>query len=224
MNRLDVGILGHADDLIDVQVGADGRRLDGFIEHVRLVGPPAVLIVSILVAVDGDRPDVQFRARSHDADGDFGAIRGHDLGEGRRDGVSEEGELGGEIIVDVVGRIVRGRGRRDVGLGRDGHAGGGGRCSLALTIAAARRHGGPAVGQRSGAERLRDMKGRRRAGEREDGPQRRLGIAQHGCSRVKRIKLSYTYSSCEKKGSLDLLRMYVSSLLPAQRYLSWVKK
>mmetsp|Transcript_14991 Transcript_14991/g.25615 ORF Transcript_14991/g.25615 Transcript_14991/m.25615 type:complete len:279 (-) Transcript_14991:342-1178(-) len=84
MDGIDAALLGNVDDLGNVEVGADWSGALGLFEEVGFVGAPSMLAVSILVDVDGHGAHVEFGRGALDADGDFGAVGSHDLGEGGR--------------------------------------------------------------------------------------------------------------------------------------------
>ena len=77
VDRVGAGLLGDADDLRDIQVGAD--RVARLADLVGLVGLQAVQRIAVLVGEDGDGAGAQFICRPERADGDFTAVGHEDL-------------------------------------------------------------------------------------------------------------------------------------------------
>ena len=67
-------------DALDVEIGAE--RSFGLVQFVGFIRLEAVRAEPVLAGVDGHRADAQFRRRAHDADGDLGAVRHHQLADG----------------------------------------------------------------------------------------------------------------------------------------------
>mmetsp|Transcript_21330 Transcript_21330/g.51566 ORF Transcript_21330/g.51566 Transcript_21330/m.51566 type:complete len:467 (+) Transcript_21330:783-2183(+) len=104
VDGVDAALPGDVDDLGYVEVGADGGGAVVLLEDVALVRPPAVLSVPILVDVDGHGGHVELGHGALDAHGDLGAVRGHDLLEGRG-GRLVGGDLLGRDRDDIIAGV-----------------------------------------------------------------------------------------------------------------------
>ena len=72
MNEIHAMLLRHRHDPLDVQIRAD--RTLPLAHAIRLVRLEAVHRKPVLLGVDRDRAQPEFRRRAHDADGDLGAV------------------------------------------------------------------------------------------------------------------------------------------------------
>ena len=79
IDRVGARLLRDADDLVDVEVGAD--RMPLLADLVGLVGLQPVQRVAVLVRVDRDRAGAQFVCGAERPDGDLAAVRDQDLSE-----------------------------------------------------------------------------------------------------------------------------------------------
>ena len=77
VDRVDAGVLGDADDLVDREVGAD--RAEVLADEVALVRLVAVQVHSVFVAVDRHRTEPELRGGPKHADRDLPAVRAHEL-------------------------------------------------------------------------------------------------------------------------------------------------
>ena len=79
MDGVRAGATGDGEDLVDLQVGV-GAGLT--VEGVGLVGELRVHGVTVLVGVDGDRPEAGVAGRPDDANGDLATVGDEDLTKG----------------------------------------------------------------------------------------------------------------------------------------------
>ena len=80
MDRVDPGVVGDPQDVLDVQVGGD--RVLALADQEALVRLEAVQGEAVLVGVDGHRADAQLAGGAQDADRDLAAVRDQQLAEG----------------------------------------------------------------------------------------------------------------------------------------------
>jgi hypothetical protein len=82
MDRVDILLAGEGDDALDVEIG--GHRPLAFADEVGLVRLEAVHAEAVLLGVDGHGAQAHLVRGPEDADGDLGAVGGHQLLERRR--------------------------------------------------------------------------------------------------------------------------------------------
>ena len=88
--------LGQGDDALDVEVGAE--RAFVLVQLVGFVRLEAMRAKAVFLRVDAHRADAEFRGRAHDTNGDFRAVRDHELldrPDGGLDGLAAGSRRGG---------------------------------------------------------------------------------------------------------------------------------
>ena len=81
VDRRDPGVVGDAQDVLDVQVGGD--RFLALADQEALVRLEAVQGEAVLVGIDRHRADAELAGRAQDADGDLAAVGDQQLAERR---------------------------------------------------------------------------------------------------------------------------------------------
>jgi len=74
VNRINIHFAGDAQDVLDVEIGLDRSFVAP--DQISLVRLGPVQRESVLLRIDGDRPDAELVRRPHHTDGDLAAI-GH---------------------------------------------------------------------------------------------------------------------------------------------------
>lgn len=83
MNRINISVFCDFNDLFDIKVGRDWCGIVFLFQQKGSVGTPSMLRITIFVHVNPNGPGIHFRRCSHDSDGNFGAVRRHDVREER---------------------------------------------------------------------------------------------------------------------------------------------
>ena len=80
MDGITIRQVGHAQNLVDIQIGLDGTEV--FAYGVAFVGLEAVQRQLVLFGEQADGGDAELRRRPHDADGDLASVGDQELLDG----------------------------------------------------------------------------------------------------------------------------------------------